>query len=72
MRTADGFSGVPLGSVITSLATFVVVYAIVFGFGTWYIVRLVRAGPVTAPPRGTLRETPARPLSAAGHREARP
>jgi cytochrome d ubiquinol oxidase subunit I len=73
MRTADGFSGVPLGSVVTSLVTFVVVYAIVFGFGTWYIVRLVRAGPIAAPPRGTLHETPARPLSAAGHRpEATP
>ena len=73
MRTADGFSGVPLGSVVTSLVTFVVVYAIVFGFGTWYIVRLVRAGPVSAPPRGTLPQTPARPLSAAGQRtEATP
>jgi cytochrome d ubiquinol oxidase subunit I len=65
MRTADGFSGVPLGSVVASLATFVVVYAIVFGFGTWYLVKLVRAGPITAPPRGTLVETPARPMSAA-------
>jgi cytochrome d ubiquinol oxidase subunit I len=73
MRTADGFSGVPLGSVVTSLVTFVVVYAIVFGFGTWYIVRLVRAGPVAAPARRTLQQTPARPLSAAGQRtEATP
>jgi cytochrome d ubiquinol oxidase subunit I len=62
MRTADGFSGVPLGSVVASLVTFVVVYAIVFGFGTWYLVKLVRAGPVAAPPRATIVQTPARPI----------
>jgi cytochrome d ubiquinol oxidase subunit I len=72
MRTADGFSGVPLGSVVTSLVTFVVVYAIVFGFGTWYLVKLVRAGPVAAPPRATLVQTPARPISAADRRGATP
>jgi cytochrome d ubiquinol oxidase subunit I len=65
MHTADGFSGVPLGSVIASLVTFVVVYAIVFGFGVWYLVKLFRAGPIAAPPRATVRQTPARPLSAA-------
>ena len=65
MRTADGFSGVGLGSVVASLVTFVVVYAIVFGFGTWYLVKLVRTGPVAAPPRGTIAQTPARPISAA-------
>ncbi|HZP66825.1 MAG TPA: cytochrome ubiquinol oxidase subunit I [Rudaea sp.] len=72
MRTADAFSGVALGSVATSLVAFVCVYAIVFGFGIWYLVKLLRAGPVAAPPRGGTEQTPARPLSAADGRSERP
>ena len=68
MRTNDAFSGVGYGSVLASLIAFVAVYAIVFGFGTWYIVKLLRIGPVAAPPRGGTGETPARPLSAAHER----
>ena len=66
MRTDDSFSGVDLGSVVASLISFVSVYAIVFGFGIWYIVKLLRKGPVAAPPLGTQNQTPARPMSAAG------
>jgi len=65
MRTRDGFSGIELGSVIASLTSFIVVYAIVFGFGSWYLIKLLRIGPVAAPPLGTREQTPARPLSAA-------
>ena len=65
LRTVDAFSGVELGSVITSLVAFVCVYGIVFGFGTWYILKLLREGPVAAPPLGTITQTPARPISAA-------
>jgi cytochrome bd ubiquinol oxidase subunit I len=65
MRTVDAFSGVELGSVITSLVAFVCVYGIVFGFGTWYILKLLREGPVAAPPLGRITQTPARPMSAA-------
>jgi cytochrome d ubiquinol oxidase subunit I len=65
MRTNDAFSGVELGSVLTSLISFVCVYAIVFGFGTWYLIKLLRTGPVAAPPLGGTDQTPSRPLSAA-------
>jgi cytochrome d ubiquinol oxidase subunit I len=68
LRTRDAFSGVEYGSVLASLITFVVVYAIVFGFGIWYIVKLLRRGPVAAPPKGGTTRTPARPLSAADAR----
>jgi cytochrome d ubiquinol oxidase subunit I len=65
MRTADGLSPVPGGSVATSLAMFVLVYGIVFSMGIYYINRLIVKGPLAAagvPERGT----PKRPLSAAG------
>ncbi|MCQ4167242.1 cytochrome ubiquinol oxidase subunit I [Tahibacter harae] len=65
MRTRDAFSGVDLVSVAISLTSFVVVYAIVFGFGIWYLYRLFAAGPKQAPPRVEPEATPARPLSAA-------
>ena len=71
-RSAVGVAQLPLGSVVASLVTFVVVYAIVFGFGTWYLVKLVRAGPIAAPPRATIVQTPARPISAADRRGATP
>jgi cytochrome d ubiquinol oxidase subunit I len=73
MRTADGFSGtVAGGTVLASLVTFIVVYAIVFGFGTRFLFKLVRTGPTAAPPRGMPDQTPARPLSAADREGARP
>ena len=72
MRTADAFTGVGLSSVITSLVAFVCVYAIVFGFGTWYLLKLIRSGPIAAPPLGTLVQTPARPMSAASNKGAKP
>ena len=62
MRTADGLSPVPGGSVATTLALFVVVYGIVFSMGIYYINRLIAKGPLAAagvPERGT----PKRPLS---------
>ncbi len=68
MRTAEGVSPVPGGSVAASLALFVLAYGVIFGAGLTYIVALVRRGPAAdqsraeAPPEGT----PARPLSAAG------
>jgi cytochrome d ubiquinol oxidase subunit I len=70
MRTNDAFSGVEFGSVVASLVAFVSVYAIVFGFGTWYIVKMLRTGPIAAPPLGRPGESPARPLSAAGQHGA--
>lgn len=68
LRTNDAFSGVEYGSVLASLISFVCVYAIVFGFGIGYLIKLLRAGPVAAPPLVGAEHTPARPLSAASTR----
>jgi cytochrome bd ubiquinol oxidase subunit I len=66
MRTADGVSITPGSSVAFSLALFVVTYTVVFGVGTWYLVRLMRGDligkPEDTPPEGRA----ARPLSGAG------
>jgi cytochrome d ubiquinol oxidase subunit I len=64
MRTADGLSPVPGGSVATTLAMFVVVYGIVFSMGIYYINRLIAKGPPdhdTVPDLGL----PNRPISGA-------
>lgn len=70
MRTADAVSPIlAAASVMTSLIVYVVVYAIVFGAGVWYLTRLVKKGPLPhEPPQHTEggEKTPARPLSAAG------
>tara|TARA_R110000787_G_scaffold16622_25_gene50757 strand:+ start:2231 stop:3625 length:1395 start_codon:yes stop_codon:yes gene_type:complete len=48
LRTADAVSPVSAGSVAFSLTAFMIVYTIVFGAGTWYILKLLRKGPVKA------------------------
>jgi cytochrome d ubiquinol oxidase subunit I len=45
LKTADAVSPVTAGAVTTSLIAFVVVYAIVFGFGSYYLAKLLRKGP---------------------------
>ncbi|GEO15587.1 cytochrome ubiquinol oxidase subunit I [Microvirga aerophila] len=45
LRTADAVSPITAGAVTASLATFVVVYAFVFGFGSYYLAKLLRRGP---------------------------
>jgi cytochrome d ubiquinol oxidase subunit I len=45
LRTVDAVSPVSRGAVATSLATFVVVYAFIFGFGSYYLAKLLRKGP---------------------------
>jgi len=45
MRTSEGVSPVPGGSVAFSLALFVTVYGVIFGAGVYYVVRLLRDGP---------------------------
>lgn len=67
MRTADAVTPNLTGpDVAISLALYVIVYAMVFGAGAYYLVKLVRAGPALAAPAspGTARR-PARPLSGA-------
>jgi cytochrome d ubiquinol oxidase subunit I len=44
-RTADAVSPIAASAVGTSLAVFVVVYAFVFGFGSYYLAKLLRKGP---------------------------
>jgi cytochrome bd ubiquinol oxidase subunit I len=71
MRTADGVTpAVTTGSVMTSLITFFVAYAIIFSAGTYYILVLVRRGPAPDVPddKGRPARTPQRPLSAADDR----
>jgi cytochrome bd ubiquinol oxidase subunit I len=45
LRTADAVSPVTRGAVLGSLVTFVVVYAFIFGFGSYYLAKLLRKGP---------------------------
>ena len=45
LRTADAVSPVSAGAVTASLLTFFVVYAFVFGFGSYYLAKLLRRGP---------------------------
>ncbi|WP_225770518.1 cytochrome ubiquinol oxidase subunit I [Inquilinus sp. Marseille-Q2685] len=64
LRTADALSPVGGGSVLLSLALFVLVYAILLGSAVYYIVKLVRIGPEA--PESDREEpfkTPARPFS---------
>ncbi|MEZ5652575.1 MAG: cytochrome ubiquinol oxidase subunit I [Burkholderiaceae bacterium] len=66
MRTADAVSPVAAGSVATTLALFVLVYGAVFGFGLYYTLHLIEAGPSRVKTGGAKADaTPARPISAA-------
>lgn len=52
LRTADAASPVPGGNVMFSLAVYVVVYTVIFGAGTYYILHLIRKGPEDVPMPG--------------------
>jgi cytochrome bd ubiquinol oxidase subunit I len=58
MRTADARSPIAAPAVATSLAAFVIVYFIVFGIGTWYILKLMSRPPHVGEPE--LAEAPIR------------
>lgn len=45
LRTADAVSPVSAQAVGTTLVIFIVVYAFVFGFGSYYLAKLLRRGP---------------------------
>jgi cytochrome d ubiquinol oxidase subunit I len=63
LRTADAVSpNITDGSVLASLIVYVAVYVSLFGFVGWYLLKMLRVGPVAAPPRRRVR-TAARPLS---------
>ncbi len=65
MRTAEAASPVAIGSVLTSLSVFGIVYVGVFLAGSWYLLKLLRKGPQPLPPEQLYPQdkTPARPLS---------
>jgi cytochrome d ubiquinol oxidase subunit I len=68
LRTADAMSDIGWISVAASLTVYAAAYAFVFGFGIWYLFKIVRRGPVAqeeAPHLQDGDETPARPMSAA-------
>jgi cytochrome d ubiquinol oxidase subunit I len=45
MRSSEAISPVPGISIALSLAVFVLTYAVVFGAGSYYIMKLIRVGP---------------------------
>ncbi|MFC6840587.1 cytochrome ubiquinol oxidase subunit I [Xanthomonas theicola] len=68
LRTGDAVSAIGPAMVWVSLGVYVAAYAFVFGFGGWYILKMLRKGPLPYEPDPQLYEgehTPARPLSAA-------
>jgi cytochrome d ubiquinol oxidase subunit I len=65
LRTADAASPVAPSAVLTTLVLFVIVYAIVFAMGIYYINRLIEYGPKGAAAEAP-QALPSRPLSAAG------
>ncbi|HET8554724.1 MAG TPA: cytochrome ubiquinol oxidase subunit I [Rhodanobacteraceae bacterium] len=66
MRTAQAASPVLASSVLTSLIVYFVTYMILFGFGSWYLLKVLRHGPDAAPPRVGINhtKTASRPWSA--------
>ena len=64
MRTIDAASPVPATSIMISLIGFVLVYATVFGAGTYYLLKLIQKGPAAAEAEtATVFKSAARPLS---------
>lgn len=73
MRTADAVTPHSTAEVGLALALFVVVYFVVFGAGSVYVLRLIRTGPERHEPQEGgpgERRTPARPMSAADERKS--
>jgi cytochrome d ubiquinol oxidase subunit I len=66
LRTAEGVTpSLTGGDVAASLLVYIVVYAIVFGAGLYYLLRLVQRGMPDELPEPRADQRPARPLSAA-------
>jgi cytochrome d ubiquinol oxidase subunit I len=64
MRTAEAVSPISTPAIASSLAAFVVIYFAVFGTGTWYILRLMRAPP--HPHEPGLKDSDDAPIRTAG------
>jgi cytochrome d ubiquinol oxidase subunit I len=66
LRTAQGVTPTLTGGdVAVSLLAYVLTYAVIFGFGVYYLVRLVQRGVPADLPQPSLDRRPARPISAA-------
>jgi cytochrome d ubiquinol oxidase subunit I len=66
LRTAESVSPNLTGQdVLLSLALYVLVYAVIFGAGLYYLMRLVQRGMPEDLPEPREDRRPARPLSAA-------
>lgn len=66
LRTADSVSpNIQAAAVLSSLIVYAAVYFFIFGFGIWYLRKLLTIGPVKQPPKHLDGggKTPARPLS---------
>jgi cytochrome d ubiquinol oxidase subunit I len=66
LRTADSVSpNIQAAAVLSSLIVYAAVYLFIFGFGIWYLRKLLAIGPVKQPPKHVEggEKTPARPLS---------
>lgn len=66
LRTADSVSpNVQAAAVLSSLVVYAAAYFFIFGFGVWYLRKLLLIGPVKQPPKHVDggEKTPARPLS---------
>lgn len=48
LRTADSVSPISSGAVATSLIFFIIAYFLIFGSGTFYILRLMAVGPAAS------------------------
>jgi cytochrome d ubiquinol oxidase subunit I len=55
------------GDVLLSLACYIIVYAIIYAFGLFFIYRLLRDGPARDGAMAPATATPARPLAVAIH-----
>ena len=69
LRTADAHTPtLTTSDVLTSLIGYVVVYAVIYSFGLYYIYHLLRDGP-TDQAHEITRATAMRPMAAAGSAE---
>jgi cytochrome d ubiquinol oxidase subunit I len=65
LRTADAASPIPASSLLATLIAFVIVYAIVFSAGIYFINRLIVNGPAGERAEAPRTGTPSRPISGA-------
>lgn len=70
LRTADAVSPVAAGAVTASLIAFIIVYSFIFGFGSYYLAKLLRRGPepVEGLDEDDVSKKPKRPFSVPNER----